>query len=263
MGKWAEVEGLAYPLGQSWVAESQTFNFALYSKHAEAVTLLLFNRSDLTAPCYNEELEFLSHKTGRIWHTRVARAEANGAEYYAYRVRGPVQSAGFEQHAFDHEKLVADPYARCVFFPPGYDRQAAIKAGDNMGKAPLGVLLTSPDHDAPTRRCCVRHEADLVIYEMHVRGFTRNPNSQVPEEKRGTYGGVIEKIPYLKDMGITAVELMPIFQFDPQEDNYWGYMPLFSSRPTSNMLARWIVPTAAMSFAKWWMPSTRPSWKSY
>lgn len=70
------------------------------------------------------------------------------------------------------------------------------------------------------------HSHDLIIYEMHVRGFTADPSSEVAPEKRGTFAGVIEKIPYLRKLGITAVELMPVFQFDPGEDNYWGYMPL-------------------------------------
>ncbi|MEZ6044043.1 MAG: alpha-amylase family glycosyl hydrolase [Planctomycetaceae bacterium] len=72
----------------------------------------------------------------------------------------------------------------------------------------------------------VRHSNDLVIYEMHVRGFTHHQSSGVEEEKRGTFEGVIEKIPYLQELGITAVELMPVFQFDPQNGDYWGYMPL-------------------------------------
>ena len=71
-----------------------------------------------------------------------------------------------------------------------------------------------------------RHESTAIIYELHVRGFTNNPNSSVHPERRGTFAGLVEKIPYLTDLGVTAVELMPIFQFDPQEGNYWGYMPL-------------------------------------
>ena len=71
-----------------------------------------------------------------------------------------------------------------------------------------------------------RHESDTIIYELHVCGFTNNPNSGVRPERRGTFAGLVEKIPYLTDLGVTAVELMPIFQFDPQEGNYWGYMPL-------------------------------------
>jgi isoamylase len=71
-----------------------------------------------------------------------------------------------------------------------------------------------------------RHDSDLVVYEMHVRGFTRSPTSSISQAKRGTYAGVIDKIPYLKRLGVTAVELMPVFQFDPGEPNYWGYMPI-------------------------------------
>src|SRR5678810_991893 len=86
--------------------------------------------------------------------------------------------------------------------------------------------------------------ARTILYEMHVRGFTAHPSSGLPEGKRGTYAGVIEKIPYLKDLGVTAVELLPIFQFDPHDappgrGNYWGYQPVsffaphqaYSSRP--------------------------------
>jgi glycogen operon protein len=71
-----------------------------------------------------------------------------------------------------------------------------------------------------------RHTHDLVIYEMHVRGFTRRANSGVTADRRGTFAGIIDRIPYLKDLGVTAVELLPVHQFDPQERNYWGYMTL-------------------------------------
>ena len=71
-----------------------------------------------------------------------------------------------------------------------------------------------------------RHESDLVIYEVHVKGFTYGPASEVDEDSRGTFAGIVEKIPYLKDLGVTAVELLPVHQFDPLEDNYWGYMTL-------------------------------------
>src|SRR4029077_10258207 len=70
------------------------------------------------------------------------------------------------------------------------------------------------------------HESDAVIYELHVKGFTKNPNSGVTQSCAGTYAGLVEKIPYLKQLGITAVELMPVFQRDPQQGDYWGYMPL-------------------------------------
>ena len=133
--------------------------------------------------------------------------------------------------AFDPEKLAVDPFARCVYFPPSFSRAAATGPGSNVGQAPLAVLCEdNPLLDRqPQPR--VRHEADLIIYEMHVRGFTASPTSGLPEDRRGTYAGVIDKIPYLRELGVTAVELMPVFQFDPQEGNYWGYSPLFFFLP--------------------------------
>ena len=227
MSGWADREGLPFPLGQSWVKSSRSYNFALYSKNASEVRLLLFHPSDLERPCLERRLDHLSHKTGRVWHARVRQDEAGGARYYGYRVSGPGEGDGNGLHAFDPDKLAVDPYARCVLFPPAFDREAAASPGSNLARAPLGVLLEEEEAPVPHRRSPVRHESDLILYEMHVRGFTRHPSSRVPEARRGTYAGVVDKIPHLKDLGVTAVELMPVFQFDPQEGNYWGYNPLF------------------------------------
>jgi glycogen operon protein len=144
-----------------------------------------------------------------------------GARYYAYSIAGPVVS---ELQRFHPEKVLLDPYAKSVFFPPGFDRKRAIGDGSNAGKAPLGVL----SHGAFDWSTDVlpRPESDAIIYELHVKGFTKNPNSGVHPSHAGTYAGVVEKIPYLKELGITVVELMPIFQRDPHEGDYWGYMPL-------------------------------------
>src|SRR4029077_8565632 len=93
--------------------------------------------------------------------------------------------------------------------------------------------------DVPLRRPSSR----TIIYEMHVRGFTRHPSSGVPPDKRGTYAGLIEKIPYLQELGITAVELLPVFQFDSQDApfgrvNYWGYSPVSFFAPHSGYSSR-------------------------
>ena len=119
----------------------------------------------------------------------------------------------------DLVKAILDPFARGVHFPASFDRGAAIGRGSNAGKAPLGVLRTDGDGFDWGADRRPRHESDLVVYEMHVRGFTVNPNSGVSDGARGTYAGVIEKIPYLKELGVTAVELMPVHEFDPQEGN--------------------------------------------
>ncbi len=226
MKTWSQIEGTPYPLGATWVEEEQAFNFSLYSKHAEAVRLLLFTKQDIVHPIFEYDFDYLKNKSGPVWHCRVSDLNAKDAAYYAYRVDGPAPQAGYDWHSFDHEKILLDPCAQSVYFPEGFCREAACRPGSNAGQAPLGVL--------PNQLCGFdwqddrqpRHGNDLVIYELHIRGFTRNPNSGVPESHRGTFLGVVDKIPYLVDLGITAVELMPIFQFDPDDGNYWGYMPL-------------------------------------
>lgn len=226
MKSWTTTEGAPFPLGATWIEEEQAFNFALYSKHAESVTLLFYGRDDFVNPLLNVPLNYLKNKSGRIWHCRILKSALKGAEYYAYRVAGPPPQSRFEWHAYDPEKLLLDPYAQSVFFPPGFDRGAAAQPGSNAGKAPLAVLNAREHRFAWKDDCQRQHEADTILYELHVRGFTMHPSSGVSPEKRGTYAGLVEKIPYLKALGVTVVELMPVFQFDPQENNYWGYMPL-------------------------------------
>src|SRR4029450_1189448 len=124
--------------------------------------------------------------------------------------------------------VLLDPYGLAVVPPETYDRRAAARPGDNVAVA-MKSGVADPDRsdwqdDLPLKRPF----AETVIYELHVRGFTRHPSSDVAIEKRGTYAGLIEKIPYLKDLGVTAVELLPVFQFDAQDcppgkTNYWGY----------------------------------------
>ncbi|MCA9089240.1 MAG: glycogen-debranching protein [Planctomycetaceae bacterium] len=223
---WDAVEGASFPLGHSWVEEEQAHNFAIYSKHAHSVELLFFSASDFQTPVYSYVFAPLKNKSGPIWHCRIPESRLESARFYAYRIDGPGPGPGFSWHTFDPEKLLIDPYAKAIFFPPDFDRSAAMRPGSNWGQAPLAVLARVDhafdwNHDRSQR-----HGADLIIYEMHVRGFTAHPSSEVSEQSRGTFAGVIEKIPYLRELGVTAVELMPVFQFDPQEGNYWGYMPM-------------------------------------
>jgi isoamylase len=220
---WAQTEGTTLPLGATWIEEEQAFNFAVYAEHAENVTLLLYSADDLANPILTFQFDFLRNKSGRVWHCRLPLNQMRGARYYAYSVSGQSVS---ELHRFYPEKVLLDPYAKCVFIPPGFDRNRAIGPGPNAGKAPLGVLTRQDiafDWSGDVSR---HHESDVIIYELHVRGFTKNPNSGVHPSRAGTYSGLVEKIPYLKDLGITVVELMPVFQRDPQEGDYWGYMPL-------------------------------------
>lgn len=228
MSRWFAKEGSPRPFGVSWVASENAYNFALYSRDAEDVTLLLY-ADDPAIPVFTYRFDYLENKSGRIWHYRIAKSAVSGARYYAYRVWGPTAPTVSEESAhrcFDPQKVLLDPYATAVFFPPAFDRQAAIAPGDNAGQAPLASLAACERAFDWRGDRHVRHEAETIVYELHVRGFTRNPNSGVTEAARGTFAGVIEKIPYLLDLGITAVELMPVFQQDPGEGSHWGYMPL-------------------------------------
>jgi glycogen operon protein len=221
--RWEEEEGTSLPLGATWIADEQAFNFAVYAEHVENVTLLLYSANDLVNPILTFPFNFLYNKSGKIWHCRLPLDAMRGARYYAYSVSGQTLS---ELHRFYPKKVLLDPYARCVFFPSEFDRNSAIGNGSNAGKAPLGVLTGHDvifDWSGDVRP---HPESDVIIYELHVKGFTKNPNSGVHPSCAGTYSGLVEKIPYLKELGITVVELMPVFQRDPQENEYWGYMPL-------------------------------------
>jgi isoamylase len=151
-------------------------------------------------------------------------------QLYGYRVSGTFDPS--QGLPFDESKVLLDPYGREVVVPVGYSREEAARNGcDNAATAMKSVVVDPHTYDwegdAPLRRPSSR----TVIYEMHVGGFTRHPNSGLPANIRGTFAGLIEKIPYLRDLGITAVELLPIFQFDAQDCppgrvNYWGYQPV-------------------------------------
>ena len=223
MWDWYAQEGSPSPLGVTWIENEGSYNFALYSRYATAVTLLLFSELDVSIPTYEIRLDPLANKSGYVWHFRATKNSIPLARYYGYQVAGPNT---FEQgHRFDPRKVLLDPYARCVCFPTRFSREAASKPGSNAGRSPLGMIATETYHEWDGERA-PKHTSDLVIYELHVRGFTRRVNSGVSATLRGAFLGVIEKIPYLTELGITAVELMPIMQQDPQEGSYWGYMPL-------------------------------------
>src|SRR5262249_48621431 len=132
---------------------------------------------------------------------------------------------------FDPDKVLLDPYGRGVAVPRNYSRDTARFVGDNAATAMKSVVVDSSAYDWEGDTPLRRPSSRTIIYEMHVRGFTRHPNSGVADNLRGTYAGVVEKIPYLQQLGITAVELLPIFQFDAQDappgrTNYWGYAPV-------------------------------------
>jgi len=220
---WAESEGSPLPLGATWIEHEQAFNFAVHSEHAETITLLLYSARDLVNPIRIVPFDFLQNKSGRVWHCRVPISEIGDARYYAYSVSG---HAPAKLHCFDPQKVLLDPYAKCVLFPSGFDREVASQPGPNAGRAPLGALSAHRPSFDWSGDSSPRPESDAIIYELHVRGYTHNSNSGVDLSRAGTYLGLTEKIPYLRELGVTVVELMPVFQRDPHERDYWGYMPL-------------------------------------
>ena len=106
---WTTMEGTPFPFGATWVEEAQAWNFALYSKDAEEVTLLLYAETDLVNPVFTYRFDYLRNKSARIWHCRVAQTLLRGAKYYAYSVGGPKSQGGFEFHCFDPDKVLLDP----------------------------------------------------------------------------------------------------------------------------------------------------------
>lgn len=116
MNRWEKLEGAPFPQGVTWSETDRAFNFSIYSKHAEAVHLLLYSKADLVHPVLEYAFDYLKNKSGPIWHCRVSADEAQDAAYYAYRVDGPAPAAGYEWHNFDFEKILLDPSARSVFF---------------------------------------------------------------------------------------------------------------------------------------------------
>ncbi len=217
--------GRSYPLGASILDGG--VNFSLYSKNAERVEILLFDDVSNSKPARIIQLDPEKNRTFHYWHAFV---EGIGeGQLYGFRVYGPFDPKNGKR--FNGDKILLDPYARAVIVGDNYDREAAIKPGDNCNHAMKSVVVDPRSYNWEDDLPLQTDYAASIIYECHVAGFTKNPNSGVAQHKRGTYTGLIEKIPYLQELGITAVELMPVQLFDEQDvlpprKNYWGYNPV-------------------------------------
>ena len=218
-------------------------NFALFSRHATRVLLELYERPDSRSPTRVIDLDPARHRTGDVWHVWVR--DITSGQLYAFRIDGPYKPE--EGHRFNVNKLLLDPFATTLVGTRNWDFEAArgydsssnlsdlsLSTVDNAGSAPKCMLTEAHfdwEGDLP-----LRHPAtDAVIYETHIRGFTIHPSSRAVYP--GTYRGLTEKIPYLQDLGVTAIELMPVQEFNENElsrvnpitkerlRNYWGYNP--------------------------------------
>ncbi len=217
--------GHSFPIGSTISKEG--VNFCLFSKNALGVDLLLFDHAEAIAPAQVIPLDPRKNKTYHYWHVFIHGLKAG--QLYGYRINGPHDHD--RGHHFDPDLILLDPYAKAVAMPKEKNIKSTTKTGviitPSMKSVVCDLSLYNWENDQHPRR----EFAQTVIYEMHVAGFTKNPNSGVSPEKRGTYAGLIEKIPYLVELGITAVELLPVFLFDNRSahdgiGNYWGYNPV-------------------------------------
>ena len=218
-------EGSSSPLGAT--PSPNGVNFSVFSRHAAGVQLLLFDRVDDVRAARVVRLDPWANRTYHYWHVFVPNVQPG--QLYGYRVEGPFDpSSGMR---FDPAKVLLDPYGRGVMVPETYGRDAARRQGDTTATAMKSVVVDVSAYDWEGDAPLQRPSSRTIVYEMHVRGFTRHPSSGLSEKTRGTFAGLIEKIPYLQRLGITAVELLPVFQFDAQDAppgrvNYWGYAPV-------------------------------------
>ena len=204
------LSGKSQPLGFS--SQGKSANFALFSQHASKAFLVLFNGI--------EEREIPLEKSSDIWHIGIENLPEK--TQYAFRLEGPYDlGKGLLYRSTAH---LSDPYARFPSTKKAWGEGTASVRSECQEIPPFdweGII--SPR--IPTK--------DLIIYEMHARGFTKHPSSKVAHG--GSFLGIIEKIPYLKKLGINAIELMPVFEFDETNNgtgmNYWGYSPLHFFAP--------------------------------
>lgn len=224
--KYTVAQGHCRSLGAT--IEKDGVNFAVYCPAATVIELLLFKNIDDDNPQVIS-LSSQIYRSVYYWHVFVKGCKAN--QIYAWRVREAIRNY---KHASSHVeigKVLLDPYGRRVVFPKAYQRFQTNDEKFNVKVAAKSVVIDTSTYDwgvDPSPRHSLNK---TVIYEMHVKGFTAHESSGVAEDIRGTYRGLIEKIPYLVDLGVNAVELLPVYQYDkddalPGKQNYWGYSPM-------------------------------------
>ena len=235
MAEYSLSTGEPHPLGAT-VTETGV-NFSLFSQHATGVELLLFDSHDAPGPAQTIKLDPIGNNSFFFWHIHVDGLKPGAI--YAYRVDGPW--APDQGHRFNRDKVLLDPYTKGVTHTL-WDRAAACTPDDNADRSMRCVVIDTDSYDWEDDRPPRRPLEDHIIYEMHVGGFTKSPSSGVAAP--GTFPGLVEKIAYLKDLGVTAVELLPVHSFDYAEPvrmgpdgqplyNYWGYSTISFFAPSA------------------------------
>lgn len=205
--------------------EKDGVNFALWCPDAAEIELLLFKDKDDDSP----EIVNLSSnvfKSTYFWHVKVLGLKAG--QIYAWRVKKAVTE---NSKSVEIDKVLLDPYSKRVIFPTEYKRFQHDDEKENFRCSLKSAVIDIDDYDWGIETFPHHSLENTIIYEMHVKGFTADKSSNISDDIKGTYRGLIEKIPYLVELGVTTVELMPIFQFDendarPGHKNYWGYSPM-------------------------------------
>jgi glycogen operon protein len=227
--------GKPFPFGATFVPGG--VNFSIYSSHGTACTLVLFNKGEAQPKV---EIPFPQEfRIGDVFSMVVFDLDYENIEY-GYRMEGPFDPQ--QGHRFDPSKILLDPYSKAI---SGRDIWGKPPNWDNI--FPHRSLLVFDDFDWGGDRPQEIPMEDLVIYEMHVRSFTRHPSSGV--KFPGTFAGIRQKLPYIKELGVNCIELMPIYEFDEFENsrispetgetlmNYWGYSTVGFFAPKSGLAA--------------------------
>ncbi len=216
--------GSAHPPGVTTYPDG--INISLFSQTATEVVLLLFDSATAVEPVQTIRFDPFQHKTFHFWHMFV-RGCGPGM-FYAFRIDGPDDPG--EGLRFNANKILISPYARAVSRAL-WNRGDAVGPQDNLSSSMRCAVVDVSDYDWEGDRPLNRPIHESIIYELHTGGFTRSPSAGSAHP--GTFAGIIEKIPYLRSLGVTAVELLPVFDFDdsivslsPAGEplcNYWGY----------------------------------------
>ncbi len=242
--------GQPMPLGAT-VTNTGT-NFAIFSRHASQVWLHLFDQPQSDTPTHTFELEPTLHRTGDIWHIHLSGVKHG--QLYLYRMNGPYEPR--QGYRFNKYKPLLDPYAKALtggfkwdfsqaygFDPLLPDMELSFSITTNFAGMPKCIVYGDDGFDWRGDRPLNRPMNETIIYETHVRSLTCHPNAKV--DQPGTFRGVVKKIPYLKELGVTAIELLPVHlyneweftRFNPktgkQLRNYWGYNTLAFFAPQS------------------------------
>jgi glycogen operon protein len=209
-----EVDGVA------WDPEQGGWHVGLWSRHATHAEVIVCHRHNPAVPVLAQPMT----RTHEHFVTWLPAERVGDADLYGFVVDGPWQPE--RGHRFDRHKVLLDPYATQVWFPPEHSRRLArLHGAQNLGQAPLAVLPSPEPHPVPRPLATRPAPHERVILEVHVRHATMALPG-VPEAERGTLRGLIHRLDDWAELGVTTVELMPLHQQDPHEGSQWGYMPL-------------------------------------